>query len=96
MPQTLMSAHGHHDQRSRRARVQKLRTPFGARDRGSMERRRHPCVTVRVDQDRGRLLARGAAVPVRAGPCAGRVGREGATGVSGERAETHLARARAA
>src|SRR5688572_23948110 len=58
-PQTLMSAHGHHDQRSRRARVQKLRTPFGARDRGSMERRRPPCVTVRVDQDRGRLLARG-------------------------------------
>ena len=82
-PQTLIRAHGHHDQSNRRARVQKLRTPFGARDRGSRETRRHPCLTLRLDQDRGRLLAR-RPERVRAGPIAVRVGRQGAAGFSEE------------
>ena len=35
IPQTLIIAQGHQDHRRRRARVQNVRIPFGARDRGS-------------------------------------------------------------
>ena len=59
MPQMLTIAQGHHDQRSRRARVQNVRTPFGIRERGLTAGRRYPLRVRRTVQARGRLLARG-------------------------------------
>jgi hypothetical protein len=40
MAQMPTTTHGHHDQSRRRARVQNVSTPFGARDRAS----RHECL----------------------------------------------------
>ena len=59
IPQMLTIAQGHHDQRSRRARVQNVRTPFGSRERGLTVGRRYPRRVRRAVQAPGRLLARG-------------------------------------
>ena len=57
--QMLTMAHGHQDQRSRRARVQNVSTPFGNRERGSTVGRRYPLRGRRTVHASGRLLALG-------------------------------------
>lgn len=52
-------AHGHQDQRRRRARAQNVRTPFGTRERGFGAWRRYPGRAGRPVHSRGRLLGRG-------------------------------------
>ena len=56
--QMLTMAHGHHDQRRRRALVQKVKMPFGTRERGSTAGKRYPRGVRRPDQTSGRLLPR--------------------------------------
>jgi hypothetical protein len=56
--QMLTIAHGHHDHRRRRARVQKLKMPFGMRERGFADDRRYPRGVRRPGQAGGRLLGR--------------------------------------
>jgi hypothetical protein len=64
IPQMLTTAQGHQDQRRRRARVQKVSTPFGRCDRGSTAGRRYPRRVRRGGHARGRLLARGPTRPL--------------------------------
>jgi hypothetical protein len=59
--QRLTAAQGHHDHSRRRARVQKVREPFGARARASIPGLRQLRRVWRRCQARGRLRGRGLA-----------------------------------